>query len=348
VTIAGQDGAGAPLRWLTVTLPDDLAGAVNGLRSALGAVGLEPADVVHLKLWTPSVVTASELPAEWLTLFPDQQRRPCLSLIPSDPGELVITVAAHRGSEVRSWYEPGQTEREFPGAASAGDYLFVAALVPRKAQGDARAQSEELFGRLRAILDLAGASPNGLGHLFVWYQDHSVRDVINDPYLALFETPGDRPARHSVVRELPPGTALMIEAAGSVRGVRSCYTVGGLWHGGIGGVPNSLPFGTRCGELLFSAGTYGRDPADGDIPDSLADQSRWALHYCREFLRVAGMTARDVGQVYVWVRHAADADKARAMVEEVFGTTGSATSIQVIRADLPGTNQIQVELVAQR
>ncbi len=338
------------LRWLTVTVTDSGAG-VAALTRALQEAGLALSDVVHLKLWAGAGISEDELAATWMPLFPAREHRPSLSFIPSPLAggvSLVVTVAARPGGSVHSYYEPDQAESSFPAASVVDDHLFVAALKSRRPDTDARAQATEVFLRLGNLLQAAGAAPTGLGHLFVWYQDHSVRDVINEPFLEMFTTPGDRPARHSVVRELPAGVALMVEAAGSTSAARSCYTIGGLWHGGIGGVPNSLPFGTLCGDLLFSAGTYGRDPSTGEIPDSLAGQIEWALHYCLEFLRVAGTSAANMGQIYVWVRDHDDAEQARKAVESTFLTDGSPISIQVIQAALPGTNQIQIELVAQR
>jgi 2-iminobutanoate/2-iminopropanoate deaminase len=342
------------LRWLTVTVPDDgtsdLQAGVPALNQALTAAGLVSSDVVHLKLWVGQSVDEDKVAATWTRIFPAREHRPSLSLVRSrlaDGAGMMITVAALPGAVVRSSYEPDQSEDSFARASVAGDHLFVAALKPACSDAGAQAQAQEVFDRLDGLLRAVGTGPAGLGHMFVWYSDHSVRDVINEPFVRMFGTPGDRPCRHSVVRELPPGVALMIEAAGSVSAVRSCYTIGGLWHGGIGGVPNSLPFGTRCGELLFSAGTYGRDPANGEIPDGFADQAKWALHYSHEFLRVAGMTAANVGQVFVWVRDAEDAAQARKAVESGLAADGSTTSIQVIEAALPGTNRIQIELVAQ-
>ena len=339
------------LRWLTVAVPESAGDPATRLHDALDEVALAPSDVVHLKLWTASVAAADDVAGAWRDLFPDRDHRPCISVIPSllaDGIDLVITVVAVPGGAVRSIYEPHQSDHSFPSAAVSGDHFFVSGLTAVNVEADAKGQAEEVFTRLGALVAQAGAKTSGIGHMFVWYQDHSVRDVINEPFLQMFTTPGDRPARHSVVRQLPSGAALMIEVAGSVDPVRSCYGIGGLWHGGIGGVPNSLPFGTRCGDVLFSAGTYGRDPGDGEIPDSLTEQTRWALHFSHEFLRVAGMTPADVGQIYVWVRNAEDVDDAFKSVESAFATDGSPVSIQVIQAALPGTNQIQIELVAQR
>ena len=71
---------------------------------------------------------------------------------------------------------------------------------------------------------------------------------------------GDRPNRHSVIRDMPDGIEITSEAMGVVGGMRVNFTMHGPRHGGIDGLSNSLPLGIAIGNLVHSAGTMGRDP----------------------------------------------------------------------------------------
>jgi 2-iminobutanoate/2-iminopropanoate deaminase len=339
----------ADLIWVAATVDD---GAADSLATTLGARGLTLDDVVHLKVWAPTTADGTAAVERLLGAFQDPAHRPSVSVIPShlQPGTACeITAIALRGVRPRSVYEPHQGENEFPSASVAGDFLSIATLGADPAQsGDPspEAQAEACFERLHAILQQVGARPDGVGHMFVWYRDHAVREVVNGPFLKLFPTPGDRPARHSLVRALDEGVALQIEAMGSITARRNSYTVSGVWHGGIQGVPNSLPFGTKTGSVLFSAGTYGRNPDTDEIPDDLEGQQAFAVVHSRSLLEAAGMPVTSVRHVYVWLRDLGPADRIRAELVHDLLDGADDVPIQFIESPLPGTNQIQIELVA--
>jgi 2-iminobutanoate/2-iminopropanoate deaminase len=326
---------------------------VPQLQVALAERDLQLSDVVHLKLWVPVGADASMVLESWLEVFPDANRRPSVSVIASDLASSIamdVTAIASRAGNRRSVYEPGQDERAFPAAAVSGDLLSVGLLsgaVPNAPLPEsAEDQAQGAFARLRWILQEVGARPDGVGHMFVWYRDHAVREVVNRPFLEMFPVPGDRPARHSLVRDLPAGVALQIEVIGSVSSRRCCYTLSGVWHGGIEGVPNSLPLGTRLGEILYSAGTYGRDPDTGEIPDDLVGQQGSAIEHSLSLLHGAGMSSSAIRHVYVWLRDLSIANDVEVAVRRVLLGGSHSVPVQPIQSVLPGTNLIQIELVA--
>lgn len=342
----------ASVVWLTVTV--DAGEGVAQVRGALEGQGLALVDVADMKFWVPESVDREQLLAAWLAEFPDRAHRPAVSVIAAElsaPIVLEVSVVAVGDFETLSYYQPEQGDAEFPACAVKGDQFFVAALAGRDLESDRldddpSAQAVAVFQRLGAILAQAGTSPRGLAHLFVWYRDHAMRDVVNPPFVEMFPEVGDRPARHSLVRALPDGEALQIEAMGSVSAARYCYTLGGTFHGGIGGQPNSLPFGVKAGATLYSAGTYGRDPVGGEIPDAYDEQLPFAAYYTKELLAAAGMALDSVRHVYAWVRPGSDTQSVLSEVQDVLFDGKAGVPIHVLTAALPGTNQIQLEIVA--
>jgi 2-iminobutanoate/2-iminopropanoate deaminase len=343
----------ASVAWLTVAVEAD--DGIGEARDALGHRGLGFEDAAHLKFWAHESVDREQLLKSWLDVFPDRDRRPAVSVLRAplvEPAVLEITIVATKTSDASCYWQSDQGDAGFPSATLRGDRFFVSALSGRdidtgELSDDPAVQATIVFQRLKALIGQLGASPRGIGHLFVWYRDHAMRDVINPPFVDMFPLVGDRPARHSLVRELPAGEALEIEAMGSVSAARYCYTIGGTFHGGIGGVENSLPFGTKTGDTLYSAGTYGRDPIGGEIPDTFDEQLLFAAHYTKELLSAAGMRVDSVRHVYAWVREGKDSrDQVRDAVEvALFGGQTSAP-VHVVAAALPGTNLIQLEIVA--
>jgi 2-iminobutanoate/2-iminopropanoate deaminase len=358
--MAANDSSTA--QWVGPTWVAASAASVTGDASPSGIADLQLAlhekqltldDVVHLRLWTGSTASRSDVLLPWLEAFSERISRPTVSILPSDLRsgiELDITAIASRDASRRSIYEPGQADNEWPVAVVCGDLLTIGALGAavrgEPVSEDPAIQAAAAFERLKGILVEAGARPSSLAHLFVWYRDHEFRQVVNGPFLEMFPTQGDRPSRHSLVRELPPNVALEIEVIGNTSGRRCSYTLSGVWHGGIGGEPNSLPFGTRVGRYLFSAGTYGRDPTTDEIPDDLEGQTAFAIEHSHSLLHAAGMDALSIRHVYVWVRDLDLIGDLEHVLRRDLLKSLDHIPLQLVQSQLPGTNQVQIEFVA--
>ncbi len=255
-----------PLEWLSVLVdagPDEVARDGRAeVEAALAARGLDLGNVAHLKLWIPDLASSDSILQSWLAAFPDSDRRPTVSVLVSSLPEgrtIEVSVVATRASSHRSLYETEGNADGFPSAVVRGDFFVTSTLsgadpATGEVVGDAAAQAKQMFHRLATLIGAADGSAAGIAHMFVWYRDHSERETVNEPFLEMFPLPADRPCRHSLVRSLPDGEAMLLEAMGSVASRRSTYAVNGVWHAGIGGVPNSLPFGAKAGSYLFTGG----------------------------------------------------------------------------------------------
>lgn len=87
---------------------------------------------------------------------------------------------------------------------------------------------------------------------------------------------------------------------------RESFDLEGISHS----VP--IPFGTRVGNMVFSSGIMGVDPATGKLADGLAAQVRLAFANMEALLHKAGGGFGDVGHVRVLVSEEA----ARSAVNE--------------------------------
>jgi len=83
----------------------------------------------------------------------------------------------------------------------------VSGLLP----GDAAAQAALAFSNMRTLLELGGGSFADVAKLTVYVKDNSVREAVNDEWLACFPNPHDRPARHILVQDLQHGMWLQLE-----------------------------------------------------------------------------------------------------------------------------------------
>ncbi|HUT76396.1 MAG TPA: RidA family protein [Polyangia bacterium] len=101
----------------------------------------------------------------------------------------------------------------------------------------------------------------------------------------------------------------------------------------------------RTGDLLFTSGQLGIDPATGKLLEGVEAQTRQALANLRAVLEAGGATPRDVVKCTVFVSDMNDFTKINALYASVFTENPPARSlVQVAR--LPLGAEVEIEAVA--
>jgi 2-iminobutanoate/2-iminopropanoate deaminase len=73
--------------------------------------------------------------------------------------------------------------------------------------------------------------------------------------------------------------------------------VPGVNHGNV-----PIPMGARVGNILFSSGIAGKDPATNKVAEDATQQARFAFQNMRTLLANGGATLEDVVRVTVFVK----------------------------------------------
>ena len=76
---------------------------------------------------------------------------------------------------------------------------------------DAASQARLAFRNLRALLANAGARLDDVVRMTVYLKDNAAREHVNAEWLECFPDPHDRPARHTLVHDLPGGMLVQLE-----------------------------------------------------------------------------------------------------------------------------------------
>ncbi len=85
-------------------------------------------------------------------------------------------------------------------------------------------------------------------------------------------------------------------------GKRRSIHVEGVHHGA------PIPMGALVGNVLFSSGIIGIDPATGTPPDDLESQCEFAFQNMQALVENAGGTIEDIGSVKVWMKDRSQRD----------------------------------------
>jgi 2-iminobutanoate/2-iminopropanoate deaminase len=68
---------------------------------------------------------------------------------------------------------------------------------------DAARQAELMFQHVRTLVESAGGSTDNIAHMTVFLKDNAYREHINREWLKMFPDEHDRPARHTLLWDLP-------------------------------------------------------------------------------------------------------------------------------------------------
>ncbi len=94
-----------------------------------------------------------------------------------------------------------------PNGAKIGNLVFSSAISGKDTQTgkvpqDPDEQAEVLFRNIRKFMELAGGTPEDIGHVTVFLKDEKYRESINKEWVKMFPDEHNRPARHAVTGDL--------------------------------------------------------------------------------------------------------------------------------------------------
>jgi enamine deaminase RidA (YjgF/YER057c/UK114 family) len=100
------------------------------------------------------------------------------------------------------------------------------------------------------------------------------------------------------------------------------------------------------GDWCFVAGTTGRDPATGLVPDDVADQARVALAIIARALAEGGFAMADVVRATYYVTDPSYCDAITPILGAVFGTVRPAATMVVVAGLVSPALRVEIEVTA--
>jgi 2-iminobutanoate/2-iminopropanoate deaminase len=99
--------------------------------------------------------------------------------------------------------------RKGPLLASSG--ISGADPVTTRMPDDLAGQVDNVFANIRRILEASGGRADDVVKLTFFVRERSARDAINIRWLEMYPDPDQRPARHTLIADLPPGVLVQCE-----------------------------------------------------------------------------------------------------------------------------------------
>jgi len=117
--------------------------------------------------------------------------------------------------------------------------------------------------------------------------------------------------------------------------------VKGVTHGNA-----PIPMGARVGNLIFSSGIMGKDPATDQLPEDVESQARFAFLNMRALIEAGGATLDNLAKITVFIKD----DSARAAVNaewlKCFPDPLDRPARHTLIYDLRGGMLLQLEIFA--
>ncbi len=107
-----------------------------------------------------------------------------------------------------------------------------------------------------------------------------------------------------------------------------------------------IPMAAKVGNVLMTSGIMGADPATGDLAESVEDQARFCFANLQRVLEQAGGSLDDVLHITVFVKDHSYRQAVNGPWLELFPDENDRPARHTIKADLPGTMEVQLEVVA--
>lgn len=363
--IAGFDAQGA----LPETHEDQALRVYDRIGAILDESGFSWDDVGHWFIWAPDRHSKiAPVNPHWERIFPNAQSRPARHALSRqlDPGmqyriEIIgVKDAPRRAFEIndRVYHTGGTTTPGFmPFGTTMGDVVFTGPTygmyaADRKMGETADKQAELCDLSNREFYALAGATPDNLAQMFVWYHDTESRAAAIRYTDVMFPDPGDRPAIHYIHSPLPfwkevEGQFLIQYDIIGVRGQRrKTIDVPGVRP--MDGEGGKVPAGVAMGNLLFTSVILGHDARSGALPSSVEEQTTNAFANARAVVEAGGFAFADTGHAYVWYADHAVRETVDNVWAKVFPQPEDRPARHCVVADLPAGSLVGVELTAVR
>ncbi len=117
--------------------------------------------------------------------------------------------------------------------------------------------------------------------------------------------------------------------------------VEGVQHGA------PIPMGARVGNMIFSSGIIGADPATGDVPADLESQCVFAFANMKTLVENAGGKVQNIGSIKVYMKDRSQREAVNRPWLEMFPDEDDRPARHAIQYDaFPPGVLVQLEVIA--
>lgn len=326
------------------------AHAFENLQTVLEKAGATAADIGLITVFTPGREGRAFINKPWLAMYPNDADRPARKTNHAGlPAGLAVQVQAVAvvGGKRRSLGIAGLKHKDpLPMGARVGDYVFSSVFAPedpatgKLVAGGPLAQIKRVFDNGALLMKEAGGSEGDINHYWVFMKDFTYQPDMVEEWVRCWPTFGDRPARKTLLYDLPGESQIQTQLTGVIGGTRTNFEVPGVGH------HDPIPMGSRVGNLMQSSGIYGIDPANGKVVEGRDNQTDMVQRITQGLMDQAGGTPDHIAQLTVMVQKFEDVAYFRERLNEIFPDPETGPALHFVKYHMPEHWHLQYHVTA--
>ena len=337
-TIAGRDPASSQL---ADGAEAQFNIAFQNLRRLAERAGLTADDIAQLTVVINDASYRQYITKPWLELFPTDDRparKTNHARLPD--GELVnVHFVAAPGGRRKPLRIEGLAHRDpMPMGVRSGNIVLSSVLggddpaTGKRVEG-AGAQIDQAFQNMLTLTEGAGGTVDDIAHVWV-FMDMDYQPSMVRAWLDMFPREGNRPARKTISYGLGAESVIQVQFTAVVGTRRENFEVPGIGH------HDPIPLANKQGNLLYSSGIVGTNPATGLLADGAERQAIQALENVAKVLELAGGTMGNLIQATALVADNQHRPAVMSAWREFFPSAEDQPALHILELGLPGRDTV--------
>jgi 2-iminobutanoate/2-iminopropanoate deaminase len=228
-------------------------------------------------------------------------------------------VAIRVGDAVYAWRIPSQDPAS--GASSGGPV----------------AQMGQAIDNMQAVVNAAGLKPENVARATGYIRDPANREVVYEPWDALYPDPQDRPAFKVLIEALPEGVEAWMQMLAYAGGRRQRFDIEGV---------SARDPTVKVGPWVFSSRVHGTDRKTSSVPSGAETQVNLAYENLKTLVELAGGATGDIKQITAFMRELEVAPTVAARLQALTEVELPGVSVRIVRSFVRPEMEAMLEMSA--
>ena len=190
---------------------------------------------------------------------------------------------------------------------------------------------------MQAVLEAAGLKPENVARATGYIRDPGDREVVYEPWDALYPDPQDRPAFKVLIEALPDGVEAWMQMLAYAGARRARFDIEGV---------SARDPTVKLGPWVFSSRVHGTDRSTSSVPSGAEAQVKLAYENLKTLIELAGGSTRDIKQITAYMRELDLAQTVDASLRELTEVELPGVAVRIVQSFVRPEMEAMLEMSA--
>jgi 2-iminobutanoate/2-iminopropanoate deaminase len=228
-----------------------------------------------------------------------------------------------------------------PAAIRVGDAVYAWRIASNGSSSGAAsgpvAQMGQAITNMQSVLTAAGLKPENVARATGYIRDPGDREVVYQPWDALYPDPQDRPAFKVLIEDLPEGIEAWMQMLAYAEGRRERFDIEGV---------SARDPTVKVGPWVFSSRVHGTDRKTSSVPSGAETQINLAYANLKTLVELAGGDTGDIKQITAFMRELDVAPTVEARLRALTELELPGVAVRIVRSFVRPEMEAMLEMSA--